>query len=66
VYDFAERIFIEAGVEESSGKLTAKGLWLASLGGVDSHVRQAGRPLCPVLTDGISSGTLRACGVEGV
>jgi hypothetical protein len=42
-YDFAARIFIEARVEESSGKLTAKEVWLASLGGVDYHVRQVDR-----------------------
>jgi LDH2 family malate/lactate/ureidoglycolate dehydrogenase len=37
VYDFVERIFLKAGAEESSARLTAKGLWLASLRGVDSH-----------------------------
>jgi ureidoglycolate dehydrogenase (NAD+) len=37
VYDFVERVFLEAGVEESSATPTARGLWLASLRGVDSH-----------------------------
>ena len=37
VYDFVERIFLRVGVEESSARLTARGLWLASLRGVDSH-----------------------------
>ncbi|UCG76230.1 MAG: Ldh family oxidoreductase [Gemmatimonadota bacterium] len=37
VYDFVERVLLQAGVEESSAKLTARGLWLASLRGVDSH-----------------------------
>jgi LDH2 family malate/lactate/ureidoglycolate dehydrogenase len=37
VYAFAERLFLKAGVEESSAKLTARGLWFASLRGVDSH-----------------------------
>lgn len=37
VYDFVERVFLGAGVEESSAKLTAAGLWQASLRGVDSH-----------------------------
>ncbi len=36
-YDFVERIFLRAGVEESSARLTARGLWSASLRGVDSH-----------------------------
>ncbi len=37
MYDFVERMLLQAGVEESSARLTAKGLWLASLRGVDSH-----------------------------
>jgi ureidoglycolate dehydrogenase (NAD+) len=37
VYDLVERIFLAAGVEESSARSTARGLWLASLRGVDSH-----------------------------
>jgi LDH2 family malate/lactate/ureidoglycolate dehydrogenase len=37
VYDFVERVFLGAGVEKSSAKLTAKGVWFASLRGVDSH-----------------------------
>ncbi len=37
VYDFVERVFLRAGVEESSASLTARGLWFASLRGVDSH-----------------------------
>ena len=37
VYDFAERTLLSAGAEESSAKLTARGLWFASVRGVDSH-----------------------------
>ncbi len=37
VYDFAERVFLGAGVEQAAAEQTAKGLWLASLRGVDSH-----------------------------
>ena len=37
VYDFAERVFLGAGVERAAAGQTAKGLWLASLRGVDSH-----------------------------
>lgn len=37
VYDFVERTLVSAGVEESSAKLTARGLWSASLRGLDSH-----------------------------
>ena len=37
VYEFVEHTFLRAGVEESSARLTARGLWLASLRGVDSH-----------------------------
>jgi LDH2 family malate/lactate/ureidoglycolate dehydrogenase len=37
VYDFVEKALIKAGVEVTGAKQTAKGLWLASLRGVDSH-----------------------------
>lgn len=37
VCEFAERVLLAAGVEDSSARLTARGLWLASLRGVDSH-----------------------------
>ena len=37
VYEFVEQALLKSGVEESAAKATAKGLWLASLRGVDSH-----------------------------
>jgi LDH2 family malate/lactate/ureidoglycolate dehydrogenase len=37
VYAFVERALLKSGVEESGAKATAKGLWQASLRGVDSH-----------------------------
>jgi ureidoglycolate dehydrogenase (NAD+) len=37
VHTFVEQALLGSGVEESAAKPTAKGLWLASLRGVDSH-----------------------------
>jgi ureidoglycolate dehydrogenase (NAD+) len=37
VYRFVEQALLESGVEDSAAKTTARGLWLASLRGVDSH-----------------------------
>ena len=37
VYAFVEKSLLESGVEASAAKATAKGLWQASLRGVDSH-----------------------------
>jgi LDH2 family malate/lactate/ureidoglycolate dehydrogenase len=37
LYDFVEQVFLTAGVDETSAKDTARGLWFASLRGVDSH-----------------------------
>jgi LDH2 family malate/lactate/ureidoglycolate dehydrogenase len=37
VYAFVEQALLKSGVEESGAKATAKGLWQASLRGVDSH-----------------------------
>ncbi len=37
VHAFVEQALLRSGVEESAAKATAKGLWLASLRGVDSH-----------------------------
>ena len=37
VYAFVELALLKSGVEESGAKATAKGLWQASLRGVDSH-----------------------------
>ncbi len=37
VYDFVERIILAAGIETQSAKATARGLWHASIRGVDSH-----------------------------
>jgi ureidoglycolate dehydrogenase (NAD+) len=37
VYEFIEKALLKSGVGESSAKPTAKGLWQASLRGVDSH-----------------------------
>ena len=37
IYDFVEKALLKSGVEESAAKATARGLWQASLRGVDSH-----------------------------
>ncbi|MDA1069049.1 MAG: Ldh family oxidoreductase [Verrucomicrobia bacterium] len=37
VYDFVNRALIVSGVDEGAANATAKGLWLATLRGVDSH-----------------------------
>ncbi len=57
VYDFVERVFLAAGVEESSARLTARGLWLASLRGVDSH----GIRLVPHYVKAVRGGRINPC-----
>lgn len=37
VYQFVEQALIKSGVEEETARVTARGLWQASLRGVDSH-----------------------------
>mgnify|MGYP003114326513 CR=1 FL=1 len=37
VYDFVEQALLKSGVEELAARVTARGLWQASLRGVDSH-----------------------------
>jgi ureidoglycolate dehydrogenase (NAD+) len=37
VHDFVARLLRAAGVEETSAELTARGIWFASLRGIDSH-----------------------------
>jgi ureidoglycolate dehydrogenase (NAD+) len=37
VFDFIEQALLKSGVSESESELTAKGIWLASMRGVDSH-----------------------------
>jgi ureidoglycolate dehydrogenase (NAD+) len=37
VHDFVVHILLAAGVEETSARLTARGIWFASLRGIDSH-----------------------------
>lgn len=54
VYDFVERALLECGVEESAAKLTARGLWQASLRGVDSH----GLRLLPHYLEAVKGGRI--------
>jgi LDH2 family malate/lactate/ureidoglycolate dehydrogenase len=54
VYDFVERALLKSGVEESGAKATAKGLWQASLRGVDSH----GVRLLPHYLKGVKGGRI--------
>jgi LDH2 family malate/lactate/ureidoglycolate dehydrogenase len=37
VYEFVEQALLKSGVEERAAQATTRGLWLASLRGVDSH-----------------------------
>jgi LDH2 family malate/lactate/ureidoglycolate dehydrogenase len=52
VYHFVEQALLKSGVYENAAKTTARGLWLASLRGVDSH----GIRLLPHYLDEIKGG----------
>ncbi len=52
--EFAEQLLTNAGVEPSSAALTARGLWLASLRGVDSH----GLRLLPHYVNAVQQGRI--------
>lgn len=54
VRDFVETALLRSGVEESGAKATAKGLWQASLRGVDSH----GVRLLPHYLKGVKGGRI--------
>jgi len=54
VYNYVEDALLKAGVEESEARPTAKGLWLASLRGVDSH----GIRLLPHYLEGLKGGRI--------
>ena len=54
LYQFVEQTLLKSGVEENSSKSTAKGLWQASLRGVDSH----GVRLLPHYLDAVKNGRI--------
>jgi LDH2 family malate/lactate/ureidoglycolate dehydrogenase len=57
LYNFAELALIKCGVTESAAKATARGLWQASLRGVDSH----GLRLLPHYLEAVKGGRINKC-----